>query len=100
MPENVVGAVAKDDLKKYLLLAVSTFNGIAAFIPGDAGKTLKQISVIFGQVASQDWFIDLLYFLLNTFQNTTPTHEQLAQAVSHFTDKLKEHGTAPKIYTF
>jgi hypothetical protein len=81
----------KASIQMFLLMA----QGIVAFLPGDRGQTIKDILKLASGLVAQNWFSELIAYLLNTFSTSKPTLEQLAEALRYFADKVQADGIAP-----
>src|SRR5688572_8380326 len=90
MAKKVVGDVTPDDVKKHLVMFVAVIQTVINWIPGEVGVKVKRVGELLVGIATQEWFVGLITYLLNTFQDKPITEADLGKALAHYGKEVEE----------
>ena len=87
-----------DKIKPQILMYLMMANGIVMMLPENAKKSVKEFLDITNGLVNKDWFLDLLSYLLNTFEDGKVTKEEFMNALDHFVQEIKADSNAPLMF--
>lgn len=96
MSDKVVGVVTPDDVKVHLLMFTGLLQSVLNWLPAtDSMAKVKKVGELLIAISSQEWFIGLITYLLNTFHNEPVTQENLGKCLAFYGKKVEEGAEKP-----
>jgi hypothetical protein len=87
--------VTQEEVRRQLTMFVAVLQTVVAWIPGEVGVGVKKVATLLVGLSTQDWFVGLVTYLLNTFGDKPVTQDQLSDALSHFAKSVKSSEELP-----
>jgi hypothetical protein len=95
----VGGHMTVDEVRKNMESFANTAELFIAWIPGDVGQRARQILNVMKVLFVQEWFVQLITYLMNTFlNNETPNSDELAVALKFYAERVGVVGQAPVVF--
>ncbi len=93
----VVADFIPNVIKPHLELFMKIANGVASMLPGAVGTTVRSVLSLLSSVITEDWFLELVCYLLNSFAKKEVTTQELSDALKHYATQIKVVGAQPPL---